>query len=63
MQEEAWNMGAWTFISQHLPPLLGDRSIRYAGRDEAASPAIGSYKLHQAEQADVVEQALGSKTR
>ncbi|HEY8516049.1 MAG TPA: 2-oxoglutarate dehydrogenase E1 component [Candidatus Binatia bacterium] len=51
LQEEPMNMGAWWYITQHLPPLLGDRSLRYAGRDEAASPATGSYRLHGKEQA------------
>ena len=58
VQEEAWNMGAWHFISQRLLPLVGDRPLRYIGRDEAASPASGSYKIHQAEQAEIVDRAL-----
>ena len=47
VQEEPWNMGAWHFITPRLPPLLGERPLRYVGRDEAASPATGSYKVHQ----------------
>jgi 2-oxoglutarate dehydrogenase E1 component len=58
VQEEAWNMGAWHFIYQRLLPLVGDRPLRYIGRDEAASPASGSYKIHQAEQAEIVDRAL-----
>jgi 2-oxoglutarate dehydrogenase E1 component len=58
VQEEPWNMGAWHFIHQRLRPLIGERPLRYVGRDEAASPATGSYKIHQAEQAEIVEQAL-----
>ncbi|MBX3027895.1 2-oxoglutarate dehydrogenase E1 component [bacterium] len=57
-QEEAWNMGAWHFVHQRLLPLIGERPLRYIGRDEAASPATGSYKIHQAEQADIVDRAL-----
>ena len=44
-------MGAWWYISQRLPALLEGRSLRYAGRDEAASPATGSYRRHGREQA------------
>ena len=58
VQEEPWNMGAWHFIYQRLLPLVGDRPLRYVGRDEAASPATGSYKIHHAEQADIVDRAL-----
>jgi 2-oxoglutarate dehydrogenase complex dehydrogenase (E1) component-like enzyme len=38
--------------------VLGDRAARYVGRDEAASPATGSYKLHEREQAAVIDRAL-----
>jgi 2-oxoglutarate dehydrogenase E1 component len=59
VQEEPWNMGAWQFINLRLPQLLGaSRTLRYVGRDEAASPAVGSYKMHQSEQADLVDRAL-----
>ncbi|MGH7787480.1 MAG: 2-oxoglutarate dehydrogenase E1 component [Candidatus Binatia bacterium] len=58
VQEEPWNMGAWQFMHLRLPKLLGGRELRYVGRDEAASPAIGSYKFHQSEQSDIVDRAL-----
>jgi hypothetical protein len=52
VQEEARNMGAWWFMQERLRPLLEPhQSLRYAGRDEAASPATGSYRLHAKEQA------------
>jgi len=51
LQEEPVNMGAWWYMSQRLPSLLEGRSLRYAGRDEAASPATGSYRRHGKEQA------------
>lgn len=48
-------MGAWTYVHERLPALLGPaRALRYAGRDEAASPATGSYRLHAKEQAALV---------
>ncbi len=58
VQEEPWNMGAWHFLAPRLPGVLGDRVARYVGRDEAASPATGSYKLHEREQAAVIDRAL-----
>ena len=52
-------MGAWQFIDLRLPRVLGTgRALRYVGRDEAASPAIGSYKMHQKEQSELVDRAL-----
>ncbi len=58
VQEEARNMGAWAFVEPLLEEMLGEVPLHYAGRDEAASPATGSYQVHQAEQEDIVEQAL-----
>jgi len=57
-QEEPRNMGAWTFIDEKLYPLLHGRHLSYAGRQEAASPATGSYKDHQAEEAAIVQRAF-----
>jgi 2-oxoglutarate dehydrogenase E1 component len=51
-------MGAWRFISERLEPILRDRRLTYVGREDAASPAVGSYKLHQEEQTQVIERAL-----
>ena len=48
-------MGAWTYVLERLPALLGPgRRLRYAGRDEAASPATGSYRTHAKEQSAIV---------
>ncbi len=58
VQEEPENMGAWRFVEPLLRPLLGGRTLAYVGRDEAASPASGSYKMHQAEEADLVNRAF-----
>jgi 2-oxoglutarate dehydrogenase E1 component len=59
VQEEPWNMGGWHFIYHRLMRVLGEqRTLGYVGRKEAASPATGSYKLHQKEQAEVVDRAL-----
>ncbi|GDY12262.1 2-oxoglutarate dehydrogenase subunit E1 [Planctomycetota bacterium] len=61
-QEEPQNMGAWTFIEPYLRRLAG-REIQYAGRDGAASPAPGSFKLWQMEQEKLIAAALGAKER
>jgi 2-oxoglutarate dehydrogenase E1 component len=68
-QEEPRNMGPWRFMRESIQPLLEStrRQIVYVGRPESASPASGSGKRHQREQADIVNDALTpgaiSKTR
>ncbi len=63
-QEEPGNMGGWNFVDRLLERALGtigrdgDRVI-YAGRQPAASPATGSASTHAAEQAALVDAALG----
>jgi len=58
-QEEPKNMGGWTFVEERLEGLLpgGQRPV-YVGRTASASPATGSYAIHQAEQAQLVSEAL-----
>jgi 2-oxoglutarate dehydrogenase E1 component len=63
-QEEPQNMGAWTFMDRRIEAVLaelGSKAKRpvYAGRPEAASPATGSLKRHNVEQAALVSAALG----
>ncbi len=59
VQEEPKNQGAWQFIAPLLRELLGARQeLAYVGRDEAASPATGSYKIHHAEEAAILDEAL-----
>jgi len=59
-QEEPRNMGPWHFIHDQIEPLLEttQREVRYVGRPESASPATGSGKRHQQEQAEIVNDAL-----
>jgi 2-oxoglutarate dehydrogenase E1 component len=58
-QEEPKNMGGWTFVEPRLENLLPDcnRPI-YVGRAPSASPATGSYAIHQQEQASLLKLAL-----
>jgi multifunctional 2-oxoglutarate metabolism enzyme len=60
VQEEPQNMGGWNFMRPRLEALLqASQELRYVGRTASASPAIGSYTIHQLEQAQVVKEALG----
>ena len=58
-QEEPQNMGGWTFVEPRLESLLPacDRPI-YVGRSASASPATGSYSIHQLEQNELISKAL-----
>jgi 2-oxoglutarate dehydrogenase E1 component len=59
VQEEPWNMGAWHFVEPRLRRMLAaDRRLSYVGRAEASSPATGSYKIHQQEEAELVNRAF-----
>jgi 2-oxoglutarate dehydrogenase E1 component len=58
-QEEPQNMGGWTFMQERLENLLPScQRPRYVGRASSASPATGSYTIHQKEQSQLVADAL-----
>jgi 2-oxoglutarate dehydrogenase E1 component len=58
-QEEPANQGAWHSIQHYLlRHLRQDQQLSYAGRDSAASPAVGYLQLHNEQQKALVEQAL-----
>ena len=58
-QEEPQNMGGWTFMQERLENLLpACERPRYVGRSSSASPATGSYSIHQKEQAQLIAEAL-----
>ena len=56
-QEEPKNQGAWSYLMPILSEIL-DTRIKYIGRAASAASASASYKLHQVEQARIVEEAL-----
>jgi 2-oxoglutarate dehydrogenase E1 component len=59
VQEEPQNMGGWNFMRPRLEALLNDhQELRYVGRTASASPATGSYTIHQLEQQALVKEAL-----
>ncbi|PFG32591.1 2-oxoglutarate dehydrogenase E1 component [Sanguibacter antarcticus] len=57
VQDEPENQGAWPFVALNAPEAIG-RPIRVVSRSASASPAAGSAKKHQAEQAEIVERAF-----
>jgi 2-oxoglutarate dehydrogenase E1 component len=62
-QEEPENNGGWTFVDRRIEAVLTcldgvARRPRYIGRKAAASPATGLAKVHIAEQAALVNEAL-----
>jgi len=64
VQEEPWNMGAWSFIQARLTDVLPRQSrLRYVGRPEAASPATGSYRAHEQQEAEVIREAFAKRAR
>ena len=58
VQEEPANQGAWSFITLNLLEHLGGVSLRRISRPAAAAPAVGSAKLHEAEQTALLDAAL-----
>jgi len=58
-QEEPMNQGAWYQIRHHLEACLAKgQSLSYAGRARSAAPAAGHLSTHNAEQAQLIEDAL-----
>jgi 2-oxoglutarate dehydrogenase E1 component len=58
-QEEPANMGAWTFARDRLQAeLRPTQKLIYAGRRANASTATGSMRIHQTEQAALVDHAF-----
>ncbi len=63
-QEEPQNQGAWYQIRHRMDRIVaGRRELLYAGRAPAAAPATGIGKIHDAEQAGLIEAALRASAR
>ncbi len=63
-QEEPKNQGYWTFVEPLIEQSLAEAGVKprrpvYAGRCASASTATGLAKRHAAEQAALIEKALG----
>jgi 2-oxoglutarate dehydrogenase E1 component len=64
VQEEPKNRGCWTFMQPRLTELLPQGStLTYCGREEAASPATGSHKMHEIEEEELLGHALDLASR
>lgn len=62
-QEEPQNMGGWFFVEPRLRKLLrAGLNLRYVGRAASASPATGSYAIHELEQKKIVNDSLFIET-
>jgi 2-oxoglutarate dehydrogenase E1 component len=62
-QEEPENNGGWTFVDRRIESVLtcldgAAKRPKYVGRKAASSPATGLAKVHTAEQAALVNEAL-----
>lgn len=58
-QEEPKNMGGWTFVSPRILGMFATSKItKFVGRHASASPATGSYTVHELEQKKLVAEAL-----
>ncbi len=66
VQEEPANMGGWGFVGGRLCSVLGQlgdgRGLRRASRAASASPAAGQHVVHEQEQSQLLEDALGPVT-
>ena len=59
-QEEPQNQGAWYATQHHvLECLEKNQKLFYAGRPASAAPAVGSAKVHEEQQIQLVKDALG----
>jgi 2-oxoglutarate dehydrogenase E1 component len=60
VQEEPGNMGAWNYAHGKLLRLTRSRGseLRHVARRASASPASGSIRVHEREQAELIDAAL-----
>lgn len=57
VQEETGNGGAWDHLRPQLRQRFGKEPV-YIGRKRAASPAVGSHRVHKLEQQRIIEAAF-----
>jgi len=62
-QEEPQNMGGWMFVQPRLEEIMSANvKLKYVGRSASASPATGSYAIHNLEQEKLVNDSLFEET-
>ncbi|MBW7924345.1 MAG: 2-oxoglutarate dehydrogenase E1 component [Burkholderiaceae bacterium] len=60
-QDEPQNQGAWFYVEHRIAEALKDgQKLAYAGRAASASPAVGYYDKHYAQQKELLAAALGA---
>ena len=65
VQDEPENQGAWWFLQMHLPQAIAEAipgyqlNLRGVTRLAASAPSVGSVKAHQAQEAELLDKALG----
>ena len=58
-QDEPQNQGAWFFVQHHMQVALKpNQKVAYAGRPASASPAVGYYDKHYAQQKELLDTAF-----
>ena len=60
VQEEPANQGAWPYFGLELPEKLPERlgGLTRVSRRRMAAPAPGSSRVHEVEQAEIIDAAL-----
>lgn len=59
-QEEPMNQGAWYSNQHHVRNvLLPHQYLQYSGRPDSAAPAVGYFYLHEEQQHELVQKAIG----
>lgn len=65
VQDEPENQGAWQFMALHLPGAIAEHlpgyelRMRPVTRPAASAPSVGSHSVHEQQQRDLLESALG----
>lgn len=63
-QDEPQNQGYWFYIGHHIAEAMKEgQRLTYAGRPPSASPAVGYYDKHYAQQKDLLTAALGESKK
>lgn len=59
VQEEPKNMGSWEFVNDRIREVIKKKqTLRYVGRPDRSSPAVGDPNIHKSEQSQIIQEAL-----
>lgn len=63
VQEEPKNMGSWNYMEPRIQDILSQQvELRYIGRPERSSTAVGQPDVHDEEQEQILNEALNPET-